>query len=356
MLARSFYLSVSLVLVGTMLAACTTTPAEPGITGSDGSASSNATAEPASSVSPLDEFMGGSAWNNQEDFQRAVNEFNVRREELIAQCMNEAGFEYRPDVNSGSWSISTPLLDDVNSNDREWITQYGFGIISGQASFSGGSIWDTRDDDPNAEIVESLSESERAAYQIALRGPEDAFPTEQGFDWNEFMSTSQGCWGRAVVQAQSENALFLRQADEFTPLFEALEEVYVALREDPDFVAAESDWSNCMADAGHPGFGSPISASNSMWEPLFDLQFEMELSMPQVRDAVNTGSIPLPEGFDAAQMRNNEIELALADLDCRASTNYSARVDAVQHALEAQFVTDHRAALEAYRDAEAQRG
>jgi len=314
--------------------------------------------QPAGVSSPLAEFLGTAAWNNQEAFDQAVSEFTLHREELIAQCMNTHGFEYRPDLNSTDFGVRSQALEDAQfSGDREFVIQYGFGIISGHRSFSGGSIWDERDDDPNAELVAALSESERAAYDLALHGPVDNFPVEMNShaDWVNWTNT-RGCAGQALVQAQAESILFMQQQDEFEPLFTAINEMWLADREHPDSLAIDSDWANCMAAAGYshddgqPQFSMPIEAFNSVWFELVGLQIEMETSMQNVRAALREGTIA-----EAETMRTHELDLALADLDCRESTDRDARMAAFRQERETQFVADHRPALEAFRDAVAQR-
>jgi len=54
-------------------------------------------------------------------------------------------------------------------------------------------------------------------------------------------------------------------------------------------------------------------------------------------------------------MREREIDMALADFDCRVAVDYDARQAAVVNETETQFVNDHRSALEALRSAFEQR-
>lgn len=54
-------------------------------------------------------------------------------------------------------------------------------------------------------------------------------------------------------------------------------------------------------------------------------------------------------------VKDEEIELALADLDCREKTDYTAVHKKVQDALEQRFIDDHRAELDALK-ADAEQG
>jgi hypothetical protein len=57
-------------------------------------------------------------------------------------------------------------------------------------------------------------------------------------------------------------------------------------------------------------------------------------------------------GFGPAETqewKGKEVDLALADLDCRTSTNYQALRLKAQWAAETQFVADHKKDLDALR-------
>jgi len=50
-------------------------------------------------------------------------------------------------------------------------------------------------------------------------------------------------------------------------------------------------------------------------------------------------------------LRERELEIALADFDCRVASDFSARQEARRIEIETQFVDDHHAALTALRAA-----
>jgi len=296
-------------------------------------------------VSPLDEFLGQSVWTNQEEHQRAVDQFTVRREELIAQCMSDAGFTYQPDLNSTSFTIGTAAFQDIQPENWEWVSQYGFGIASGHRFRTGGPIGE-RDDDPNREYVASLSETAREAFALALNGPED-FSSPQGpseAEWDEWMKT-RGCTGQAIVKAMRENPLFLQREDEWIPLFQARDAMEVGIREHPEMVALDQEWSHCMADSGQLGLADPSAARSPFWMEFYTTDFE-------IRSQLEDGT--LDEAGAAAlraDLQAREVEIALIDFDCRAATNYEARVNGIRFSVETQFVADNRALLEDFRNA-----
>jgi len=298
----------------------------------------------ASFTSPLDEFIGQAVWNNQEEFRRASDEFAVMREQLIAQCMRDAGFNYQPDLNSDWWSIGTNAFDDIHPDNRQWVSQYGFGIVSGHRFRQGGTIFDVRDDDPNVEYVARLSDIARDAFELALNGPaiNPQPPLNSHGAWEDWMRT-RGCRGQAIVQAQADNPLFLRQSDEFTQLFEAIGEMHNNMIERPEMVTLNSEWSHCMADAGHIGLGSPGEAESRLLPEYFETSFSV-LQLQAAGQDVERAAILAP-------LQTREIDLALADLDCRDATNYRGRVNAIMLQAESQFVADNRTLLEDFRNA-----
>lgn len=300
--------------------ACTTT-ANGSETASDSYISPAATTSNQEAlVSPLLEYSA-MIWGtfDVEEHTRQMIAESARREELIAQCMNEAGFEYIPNIEEVSF-IAGNLYNPDNS---EWVAQYGFGLTS-----SPYTVIST--ENPNDYIVNHLSTSERKAYQIALFGPPRTEIGFIGFD-------NMGCWGFAWETVSSDRS-WGAESEEFAPLREAIELLNVqiaAMSSD-----ADADWMNCMAGTGHPGFESPSEAAFSLADE-FNAQF---------------GTYPDPTlapGF--ADFREREISVALASLECRVQTNYRARQNAIRWEAERQFVTDHRTALDALRSAYEQR-
>jgi len=303
--------------------------------------------------SPLTEFIGTSLWDREDEFRQAVDAFVLRREELIAQCMLQNGFEYAPDLYSMSFQITNNAFDEIYPDDAGWVSQYGFGVVSGHRTESGGSIWDTRDDDPNADYVESLSESEREAYFLALNGPMLPPPPSVSISqahFNEWFRTERGCLGGSVIQAQEENPLFEPRSEEFTPLFEAIAEMNQTILFSPEYEEIHRDWSDCMANLGHLGLISPSAAINRIVDALTHIQINQETSLTNLRRMILQGEIP-----EGSRLQQQETELALADLTCRQAVSFSERAASIRHRAEAQFVADHRVLLEAYREYAAQR-
>lgn len=159
---------------------------------------------------------------------------------------------------------------------------------------------------------------------------------EGDFEWDW---TKAGCQGKAQHEVMGDDPL---QSDEHKPLMDAINEFYEGQATWPEMTELNAAWSECMAEAGHPGFTAQPDAAQS----IYDKQNELWES---------TG----PEGeIDEAAMDalgEEEVELALADLECREKTDYQEKSEQVTIDKEQQFVDDHKAELEAMK-ADAEQG
>ena len=288
--------------------------------------------EPAATKeSPLTEFMssvyGGDM--SPEEQEKEFKEREREREELVAQCMSEEGFEYTPNVQNVSFSMGS--AEEYKPDSREWVGQYGYGMINYPGRDGEQSAEATEYVDLNADYVTSLSESEQTAFYEALHGPmpdEDNMPAEGEvveWDW-----TTAGCYGWAEHENNGEDP---SSSEEHQPLIEAMNTLYGDMMSAPELATAEAEWSACMADAGHPGFSVQADAQNSINEKMSGLYSDSE---------------PMDEAAMAA-VGEEEIEIALADLDCREESGYRDTMESVQFELEQQFIDDHKAELEAFR-------
>ncbi|MCL1801012.1 MAG: hypothetical protein FWG25_06595, partial [Promicromonosporaceae bacterium] len=129
-----------------------------------------------SNISPLSHYIGMSAWQDADHALQLHADMTMRREELIAQCMLDAGFQYIPDIGSNRFSISGSIFDETKPNDLEWVSLYGFGIASGhiETAFSRS---DRQGADPNQDYRDSLTKAELDAFFLALYGPDDLHPS-----------------------------------------------------------------------------------------------------------------------------------------------------------------------------------
>jgi hypothetical protein len=283
-------------------------------------------------LSPLDELLGFGVEPSAED--RAEDEQLQRRvEQLIADCMSAQGFEYVVIDPSGGGTLAGPW----DLPPHEFAQQYGYGIttIDREQLASG---------DPNSEIVEAMSVPERQAYYQALYG--EMVTVDENGDLAKRALTpgaapapdTESCSARAgsEVYGDTEAPANDGQTDAFGPLQQELSALYERVENDQRVVDARTAWSDCMADAGHPGFAD-------IYDPSVEVSDRATALMGDSMDLAAADPAALEE------LRAHEIAVATADLACRA--DYDATRQDVQAELEQSFIDDNRAELEQYRDA-----
>lgn len=283
-------------------------------------------------------------WDDEQYTQEKYDQENLRREELISECMAKEGFEYIPNTDSGGTLISSGDESEGPAWDSlEFAQQYGYGVVD----------WPGREDiegldgleayvDPNEDYLHSLSESEQDAYYATLYGEtvtvddEDYEFEDEAFEYNW---EDNGCWGWADNQITSEDASAAAWEDpEFEDLFLEMEDLWTQTMDAPDIVAANGEWAACMDKAGHPGFSSPEDAQNLMYERQNEIYMAAESPSGEWTE-------PDDEAFE--ELRAEEIVLATADWKCKDEVNYTERLQKVDYEAQQAFVDSHRDQLEA---------
>jgi len=296
---------------------------------------------------------------SEEEQQRRADGGARWREELIAQCMNDAGFVYFPTV------PQAVLFDDGTHrrpDDRDWVTQWGWGVVNSPLPVGFEEWMSESQGSPNLDYQLNLSPSELEAYNLALWGP----PLEQDEDGNFIMDVAKaGCHRLAQEQVdaagiQQLNPASIMQSEQFGPLFDGMSELWMQLEADNAYAEVLLEWSACMADAGFPGYQRQRDARGRFQAEDFS-QFRDYWGgrgYVQFADGWRNPDGPNTAAFDAAyaELINREVDIALADLDCREAVGYWDRRNQITWAAEAQFVQDHREAFRALRDAVEQAG
>jgi hypothetical protein len=327
--AAGLVLAALLVLVG-----CTPN-SEPDAAPVDGSSTSSGAA-----LTLREYYVRATGGESSAESAARDNAIHAEIEGLIAQCMNDEGFDYAPDTRT---YLYVEDLGDYRPDDRDWVEQYGYGMIENAR----GLLWQRATPgeiapDPNADYVGALTSAEFDAYQRALRGVGADDGQLESFDyfgrgegWEDF-----GCQGSADHEWRFTHS---DPTAQFAPLLADIEE-FLASEDDALLVGDpqlfDAEWAVCMANAGYPG----MQRQSEAWMAVFNV-------------TVNT-----PEGIgldpddpdDAALIRqwvDLEVAQALADLDCRESTNYADRKAAFIADLEAGFIADHRNELDALQAA-----
>ncbi|KJQ54826.1 hypothetical protein [Microbacterium sp. SA39] len=303
--------------------------------------------------SPLSKYLEA-AWGGDlspEEQQKEFAETQRKVEKVVAECMAGEGFEYTPVNADGSAAVGE--ADVVWEPDkREWVEKFGYGMVVSPFTES------TEEDapaDPNEEYVESLSDSEEAAYYEVLYGPvpdEDAVDAETyEYDWK-----TSGCQGKAQHEVQGEDPW---QGGEFAGLLTKMQELWSESQDSPEMAALNKKWAACMTDAGEPGFTAQADAVQSILDEQNAL---MEAAAPgESGDAEGDDSVSgeesspeseaIAESPEMTALGEREIELALVDLTCREKTSFKEKSLEIQFALEEEFIADNKAELEAFKAA-----
>ena len=201
-------------------------------------------------VSPIGEALGVA----QDELAGAFANYVRDAEELIRECMAEAGFEYMPTL-SGIDQASRRQFELEGSLTREQFTdQYGFGIATlFELNFKGDGVVDFVNQQFGPAPSTQRSGAEQAAYEIVLNGqttqglsPEEA--QEQLFGSGVGIALDGSCRDYGYSTAENPGSiydgLFSLLGDEVDALTERFEND-VRIRD------ATADWQVCMATEGH---------------------------------------------------------------------------------------------------------
>ena len=320
-------------LVGCLLLAVT--GCAQGATADDGGISNEQ-----NSGSPLEPYLGFILGFGHTDVEsRAIFELRARsEEEFVARCMHNQGFEYLPYL--GTHSIPRTDGSIWRRDDAEWVSAYGYGIFKTTPEFGSHyritpAGWgEIAISDPNFDVLASLAAPEAQAWNAALWGV--GSPT---------VAENLGCRDLARQYAHDLTPTAVLTRAEFATIFD----LWIDMLWEVDAeVEANHDWAVCMSEAGFGDFTRQRDAEESIRGHVSaetgHLHGEWEWRVQQLRPEV------------AEELRQLELETAVADLNCRISTDFHARVAAHQFEVESAFVARYGPALEEVRLAAEQSG
>jgi len=252
-------------------------------------------------------------------------------EELVATCMADEGFDYKPVDQSQYTSFSS---DDEDRDTEEWVAEHGYGMNQTPEEQEEMNEQASEFVDPNQDYVMALSPTEQEAYYEVLYGPgptdEEMAAMEDGDGSYEYNWETAGCQGAAQHEISGDD---LTQSDKYKPLMDEINSIWEKQQKDPAIVKVEAEWAACMADAGYADFKVKQDAMN------------------QVNEAQNAywegGETEEPDDATKAEWRENEIEVALADFKCSEKVDYQKTYLTAQYRLENQFIDDNKSELDA---------
>jgi hypothetical protein len=251
-------------------------------------------------------------------------------EAAVAACMQEAGFEYIPrDPATDGSGAAAPLESDEEYGTEEYAAVHGYDITT----FDPEAQPVTEEMvDPNEEYISSLSESAATAYYEALYGAmssEEYDPEAEppAYDW-----TTAGCQGQAEHEVGA--------GDVYTdPAFMSFQEdtqaLYEKAQKSPKTAALNAKWADCMADAGYADYRTPEDAMNDISERANALYENL------------SESNPVPDEAAMDELREIELDTAVADYRCQEKIDYADTVQSIMAEFEQEYVDTHRAELDA---------
>lgn len=239
-------------------------------------------------VSPIGEYLGDDQLFNfggsgSDEDRARMAEQERQREEAVALCMKEQGFEYIPrdtsDFSGGFFEVE----EGLEYGSKEFAEKYGFGIstqrysqaevgpdLVGIDDSAGGPFGDP-ENDPNFEIMEGLDDGTRRAYEEALYGDQDFM---EGFDpetmTEEELEAAEEEMFEDYEPSGCLNESFAEQGDMefFNEFSNELEDMYEAVLDDPRVQSAYDEINACITEKGF----EPLDIETGPWE-----EFEGEL-------------------------------------------------------------------------------
>jgi len=332
---------------------------------------STSEADSSASAATLEEFFG---WGEQGETDWQDQERQIQ--EMVATCMAELGWEYKP-VDYSTQEYFDPFEDVAES---EWAATYGYGATT----FILDDPWLEFEEqeeftwtDPNDSYVQSLSEIEQEQYYQDLYGdyeePELDPDTGEYLEEEFFFDSDNGCYNKAAAEIYgvglTDGPGAEADYEEVWELFDALEAKIAA---DPRVIEAEEDWSSCMADRGFV-YDRPQEAAQHFymqaerfwmiqedaWVDPFDGWTDTEIeewfnNTPQEEQDDFFTSFEFDRSFDEATtaeietLSKEEIETAVADYEC--SEDMRDLQLEIREEYESQFIAENLEKLTEIKD------
>ena len=248
--------------------------------------------------------------------------------EALKECMRAQGFEYlEPPQPEFLIPLSdlTSLLEEVAALDPTsslYRNRYGYGVTTVDAY-----LWtaDFSGEDPNWEMLQTMSASEQQAWQTALYGPElakfsdpDYQPTPEDFSSDEPFK-SDGCTKEAEDAAGTGWDLY---EDEFAGFDEMLQRIQAS----QGYVDLEGDWARCAAEQGFDELTSFEDLYELLYAKLQGIQASSPFDDMTEEDFANMSEDEFNELFDSqgplfsledlVTLQEEELDIAARLADC----------------------------------------
>ena len=349
-------LALLVVTLAALAASACTAGSDGGGTASDVSGSTTGDGDPTAGAStddaaserpptPLTAFFDDTSTGDAEEMARAERGRDAY-EQAVADCMADRGFTWEPRAR-GDLDPSTAVW---NLPPEEFAVTYGYGMTTIDRP--------ERPEGPNSDRVAAMSTAERRAYHRALYGDwvpldDEGYPTTASTASTGGDDGEPGCTATAVATSAGQEDL--PDADAalapFEPLMADMEQLWSRVDDDPRVQDAAAAWSDCMADAGFPGFDWPDDPEDEVMRRMQQLAQDVGedpgASAQGVPARIPTLASADPQAVE--ELRTYELDVATADHRC--SDAFEDVRHEVQVEVEQAFVDANREQLEAYRDA-----
>jgi hypothetical protein len=263
------------------------------------------------------------------------DERHARHEQIITECMAEEVFEYVALPYPGMTKV-LELKQSLSAED--FAHQYGYG---GATLYEEDEIESAMINaslvNPNDSIREAMSSSELAAYYEAFKGPPQ--PGAQSEDGSYQPADPQaGCHGRAGLDVYGGP----HRSELSSEARLAIEGIERAVQSNGEVQAARADWSQCMSERGYELRSSEdIYALLDSWlRPVLATGATKTVKVSGLDGEPITVTVPAPDPAELTKVGQLEIALAVADVECDASSGLSVATAEAREAAQLRVVTD----------------
>ena len=263
------------------------------------------------------------------------DEQHARHEQIITDCMANQGFEYIALPYPGM----TRVLELKQALSAEaFAQQYGYGGATlYEEDEIASAVVSASYVNPNDSIRQAMSSSELAAYYEAFAGPPR--PGAQSEDGSYQAADPQaGCRGRAGIDVSGAP----RRSALLPEVRLAIEGIERAVQSNGEVQAARADWSQCMSERGYDVRSEEgIYALLDSWlRPVLATHATKTVSTVNLNGEAITVTVPAPDPAELADIGQLEIALAVADVECDASSGLSIATNNAREAAQLRVVTD----------------
>ena len=260
---------------------------------------------------------------------------HTRHEKIIIECMANQGFEYVVLPYPGM----TKVLELKQSlSAQEFALQYGYGGATlyeedgiASAMLSASFV------NPNDSIREAMSSSELDSYYEAFMGP--PLPGAQSEDGSyQPADTDAGCHGQAGLDVYG-GPRWSALSSEARVAFDGIER---AVQSNDEVGSARTRWAGCMSTKGYElRSGEDIYALLDSWlMPVLATGATKAVSTVGLDGEPLTVTVPAPDQAELAKVGQLEIALAVADVECDASSGLSIATADAREAAQLSVVTN----------------